>query len=240
MAIATLRRHLKTVKINGARVVPFGAKKEGVMAGRKLKLGASGIKSYSSEMPRAVLGAQTAQRAFRLKGAKNAKVRIRREIGFANFFNDEKKAMQVLADKFKNNELEGRNAWLKGDNFEGSMKPAKQIAETVIKKRLGLALAAEAGKGGLGRKAVPIKDVLLDNVTHSWIVESVVQRLTKGRSKKPLLANTVKETEGLVIFFQKQPNKKFRVRLSYEEFSGDVTKNFAACVQGSLKKYLDV
>lgn len=239
MGIVTLRRHLKTVKVDGKRVVPFGAKKEGVVAGRKLKAGLKGIKSYSSEMPRAVLGAQTAQRAFRLNGAKNAKIRIRREIGFANFFNDEKKAMQVLAEKFNNNELEARNAWLKGDNFGGSMKSAKQIAETIIKKRLGLALATEAGKGGFGRKAVPVKDVLLDNVTHSWIVESVVQRLTHNLPKRPIMSGMVKETEGIKLQFVKQPSGKYRVTMAYEEFAGDVTKNFAECMPSTMRKYLE-
>jgi len=168
----TLRRHLRTIKVSGKRVVPISAKKEGIKAGRDLRsrLGPfdwpaaesrGRIKSYSSESERAVLGAKTAQRAF---GLKKGKVKLSREIGWAGFFVDEKKAMDLLTTKYGGDEIKARNAWLAGDTFGGSLHPAKQYAETIIKRRFGLALAAEAGKAGFGRKAIPVKDFLLNKV----------------------------------------------------------------------------
>ncbi len=233
----TLRRHLRTVKVDGKRVVPFSGKREGIIAGRKLiTRGTRRIKSYSSDAERAVLGAITAQRAF---GVRKNRVGLRRELSYSNFFIDEKKAMSVLETKFGNNEIKARNAWLKGDTFGGSVHPVKQISENIIKRRLGLALAAEAGKAGAGRKSIPIRNVVLDNVTHSWIVESVVKRLTRGmRGAAPKMKGLPKETTGLKIHFEKQPSGRFRVKMSYEEFSGDVTKNFKECMLPSLKKYL--
>ena len=235
----TLRRHLKTIKVDGKRVVNRPALREGIIAGRGLKtqFGLSKIKSYSTEADRGIKGAKTAQRAF---GIRNGKVGLRREIGWAGFFVNEKKAMDLLMNKYGGDEVKARNAWLAGDTFEGSLHPVRPFAENIIKRRLGLALAAEAGKGGLGRKAVPIKDVLLDNVTHSWIVESVVKRLTHGMSNAPKMVGLPKETTGLSINFVKQPNGKFRVNMAFEEFSGDVTKNFSECMLPSLKKYLDM
>ncbi|MFA5126150.1 MAG: hypothetical protein WC462_04060 [archaeon] len=248
----TLRRHLRTIKVSGKRVVPISAKKEGIRAGRELRAELNSelgfgksisdyyskgkIKSYSSEVERAVLGAKTAQRAF---GLKKGKVNLRKEIGWAGFFIDEKKAMDLLKNKYGGDEIKARNAWLAGDTCEGSLHPAKQFAETIIKRRFGLALAAEAGKAGFGRKAALIKYLVQDNVTHSWIVESVVKRLTLGMKNAPKIAGLPKETTGIKMAFVRQPNGKFRVQMSYEEFIGDVTKNFSECMLPSMKKYLD-
>ena len=56
----TLRRHLKTIKVDGKRVVPFGAKKEGFKIGNDLRktmgpFTGRSIKSTSSEVERAIL-----------------------------------------------------------------------------------------------------------------------------------------------------------------------------------------
>ncbi|MEK6959264.1 MAG: hypothetical protein AABW59_04430, partial [archaeon] len=193
----TLRRHLRTVKdAAGKRVVPISAKKEGFVIGRAQMIasGARRIKSYSTEAERGILAAKAAQKSI---GIRRGNVKLPKEIGWANFFVNEKKAMDILKNKYGGNEILGRNAWLKGDTMEGSLQPAKPFAEIIVKRRLGLALAAEAGKGGFGRKAIPINDVLLDNVTHSWIVESVVQRLTHGLSNAPKMVASPKEGTGL-------------------------------------------
>jgi hypothetical protein len=237
----TLRRHLKTIKVDGKRVVPFGEKKNGIKVARDLRarLGpftGRSIKSTSSEVERAILAAKTAQRVF---GIKRGKVKLPLEIGWRGFFVDEKKAMDILTAKYGGDELKGRNAWLAGDTFEGSLHPAKQFAENIVRKRLGAALAAEAGKAGFGRKAVPVRHLLFDNVTHSWIVESVVKRLTSGMKNVPKMEGLPKEGTGINMYFQKQPNGKFRVKMSYEEFVGDVTKNFKECMIPTVRKYLD-
>lgn len=234
----TLRRHLRTVKVEGIRVVPKSAMKDGIRAGRGLlvKNGAMRIKSYSSEVDRAMRGAATAQRAF---GIKKPVVKLRKEIGWAGFFVDEKKAMEVLEKQYGNDEVKARDAWLRGNTFGGSLRPAKEYAENIIKKRFGFALALEGGKAGAGTKGFP-RRVLLDNVTHSWIVESVVARLTKGMKSAPKMLGLPKETTGIEINFAKQRNGKLRVQMKYEEFSGDVTKNFAECMPSSVKKYLDI
>lgn len=236
--VSTLRRHLATKKINGVRVVPISGLKQGIKVGRGmlLKHSARPIKSYASESDRAMRGAKTAQRAF---GIRNGKVRLRNDINFSHFFIDEKKAMEVLEKKFGNDEVKARDAWIRGDNFEGSLRPVKPYAENIIRKRFGLALAAEVGKSGAGTKGVP-RRILLDNVTHSWIIESVVARLTTGVKNAPKMAGLPKETTGAEITFKKQPNGKLRANLSYEEFSGDVTKNFAQCMPSTIKKYLDI
>jgi len=236
----TLRRHLRTVKdAAGKRVVPFSAKKEGFAIGKAQMIasGAGRIKSYSTEAERGIIAAKMAQKAL---GIRKGNVKLPKEISWANFFVDEKKAMDVLKNKYGGNEIVARNAWLKGDTMDGSLRPVKPFAETIIKRRLGLALAAEAGKGGFGRKAAPIKNVLLDNVTHSWIVESVVSRLTHGMANAPKMVGVPKEGTGLQMAFTKQPNGKFRVKMAYEEFNGDVTRNFAECMLPSVKKYLDL
>ncbi len=234
----TLRRHLATVKIKGERVVPLGAKKAGIKAGRGLlnRYGVNLVKSYSSSAERAFLGAKTAQKAF---GIKKGKIPVRSSINFSNFFVDEKKAMEVLEKQYGNDEVKARDAWLRGDNFKGSLHPAKQYAENIIKNRFGFALAAEAGKAGAGTKGVP-RRVLMDNVTHSWIIESVVARLTKGMKRAPKMVGLPKETTGIEMTFKKQPNGKFKVNMNYEEFAGDVTKNFAQCMPSAVKKYLDL
>lgn len=243
----TLRRHLATKKVNGKRVVPLSGLKEGMRAGGVLRsrMGAfdwpaaqtrGRIKSYSTEAERGILGAKTAQRAF---GLKKGKVNLRKELSFAKFFIDEKKAMDILMTKYKGDEVAARNAWLKGDTFEGTLHPPTKIAEDIIRRRLGLALATEAGKAGFGKKPIPIKNLLMDNVTHSWIIESVVQRLTKGIHDAPQMEGLPKESTGLRIFFVPQQNGKLKVQMNYEGFTGNVTKNFKECVLPSVRKYLD-
>ncbi|MFA5931449.1 MAG: hypothetical protein WC821_04010 [archaeon] len=238
----TLRRHLATKKnAAGKRIVPFSGLREGVNAGEALKrhfafMKVNKIKGYSTEVERGVLGAKTAQRRF---GVKKPLVKLRKELGLANIFIDEKKAVEILTNKYGGDEVKSRNAWLKGDTLEGTLKPWDKISEDIVRRRFGLALAAEAGKSGAGRKGVALRSVLQDNVTHSWIVESVVQRLTKGMKNVPKMVGLPKETTGIKMQFVKIPDGRFRVYMEYEEFRGDVTRNFAECMLPSVRKYLE-
>lgn len=66
------------------------------------------------------------------------------------------------------------------------------------------------------------------------------KRLVKGTPVQPAMASLAKENEGIIMHFEKQPNGKFRAKMSYEEFFGDVTRNLAECLPRNIKKYLDV
>lgn len=237
--MGTLRRHVATIKNKeGKRIVGYSGAKGGITAGRILrgKNPNSKIKSYSSPVPRAIVGARTAQRAFSSK----SQVRLRKELGEMSMFKNPEKTMKVVEKKYKNNEIAARNAWLKGSTLEGSLYPSKKVAADIIRRRLGLELAIKAGKAGLGTKGNPRSNVVLDNVTHSWIVESVIKELTAEKRKKPRMKTSPKENTGAAINFVKQKNGKFRVKLRYEEFSGDVTNRFSKFMLPSVKKYLDI
>lgn len=235
--MGTLRRHVATTKKNGQRVVGYSGAKGGIIASRVLrgKNPNSKIKSYSSPVERAVVAAKTGQRAF----SSRMKIREKKELGEVHF-KDVDKLMKIFEEKFKGDEIALRNAWLNGSTIKGSMIPVKKVAGDIIRKRLGLELAVRAGKAGFGTKGVARNNILIDNITHSWIVEAVVKELTAGKRVKPKLKNIPKETTGATINFIKQKNGKFRVQLNYEEFTGDVTNRFSQFMLPSIKKYLDI
>jgi len=240
----SLRRHLVTKKVadasgNKVRVVKFGGAKGAVLAGRMLRIEsrAARVKSYSSTVARAVAGARAAQRAFRNGG----KVSLRKELSLNNALLDEKIYVEILeSKKYAGDEAKMVADWIKGDNLGGSVVPAKPLFESIIRRRLGLGLAAEAGKAGFGRKAIPIKGVLLDSLTHSALVEPVVERLTRGLPNHFEVTKLVDENKGIMMHFPQSTNGKYHAVLTYEgKLMGDVTKNFRECMLPSLRKYLD-
>ena len=121
----------------------------------------------------------------------------------------------------------------------GSVLPAEKHFGNVIRRRLGLGLAAEVGKAGAGTKGVQMKGLLVDNVTHSGLVEPVVAMLTKGLPNAFQIEKLVDENKGLVVKYARQKNGKYKARLSYDGKNWDVTKNFKGYMLPSLQKYLD-
>jgi hypothetical protein len=121
----------------------------------------------------------------------------------------------------------------------GSVVPAEAHFSKVIRRRLGLGLAAEVGKAGAGTKGVKRKGVLIDNITHSALIEPVVALLTKGLPNAFQIKKLVKENKGLVMKYVPQKNGKYKARLNYAGRSWDVTKNFKKYSLPSLQKYLD-
>lgn|GEM_PF-3878850 len=234
----TLRRHAATAKVNGKRIVTYPKGKEAILVAREIAKEHKGhtVFSRTSNINRAKYAAEALARTM----GKRNKTRPAKYLGFDYAVLNEPAAMELIGKKFAGDEIAARNAWLKGDTLNGTMRPAKEVAENIIRMNLGLGLAAEAGAKSAGRKPTPMNNILLDNVTHSWVVESVVQRLTKGIPNPPKVVGLPKENTGMYIRFVKQPSGRFKVKMSYEEFFGDVTKNFAECMLPSMKKYLEM
>jgi hypothetical protein len=234
----TLRRHLATKKINGVRTVLPSGFRASIAEARKLKAQtrATSIKSYSSPVERAVAAARAGQRAF---GSKE-RISLRKEIGLNHvLLNEETYVNLLMSSKYKGNEVRMVADWIKGNNLGGSLIPAEKHFGEVIRKRLGLGLAAEAGKAGAGVKGVPRRGLLIDNVTHSGLVEPVVAMLTKGLPNAFQIRRLVKENKGLVVKYLPQENGKFRAQLTYGEKKWDVTKNLKGYMLPSIQKYLD-
>jgi len=235
----SLRRHLVTKKINGKRTVLPSGFRASIAEVKKLRAQTrtTSIKSYSSPVERAVAAARAGRRAFESKG----KINLRKEIGLDHVLIDMKTYVALLeGEKYKGNEARMVADWIKGDNLGGSLIPAEKHFGNVIRKRLGLGLAAEVGKAGAGTKGVQRKGLLVDNITHSALVEPVVAMLTKGLPNAFQVRKLVKENKGLVVKYVPQKNGKYRARLSYAGRSWDVTKNFKGYMLPSLQKYLDV
>lgn len=152
---------------------------------------------------------------------------------------NKKKFYAILEQRFHNNKISARNAWLRGYTFNGTAVPSREIATKIIKRRFGLALAAATGKAGFQSGKVTFDNMLLDNVSHSWMIEAVVKQLTRGLPNPPKMTETAKENEGMELILIKQPNGRFRANLTYEEFSRDVTRNLKLFMPEQLKKHLD-
>ena len=103
--------------------------------------------------------------------------------------------------------------WLDGKLSTKIIDKPKMVADRIIKKRIALGkIVFELGG----------KNKLLRNVSHSWIVEAVFERLTgrkfnltspKGKMSRP--------TEGLTVYF----TKKGKAILEYRKKRYDVTAN---------------
>ncbi|MGI6589856.1 MAG: hypothetical protein ACOX1V_04315 [Candidatus Iainarchaeum sp.] len=234
----TLRRHLATKKVDGKRRVFPSGFRASVAEAKKLKAQTktTSVKSYSSPVQRAVAAARAGRRAFGSKG----KIKIKQELGLSSVLLNEAIYVDLLmSSKYKGNEARMVADWVKGSTLGGSVVPAEAHFSKVIRRRLGLGLAAEVGKAGAGTKGVKRKGVLIDNITHSALIEPVVALLTKGLPNAFQIKKLVKENKGLVMKYVPQKNGKYKARLNYAGRSWDVTKNFKKYSLPSLQKYLD-
>ena len=240
-----MRRHLADKKVKmpdgkTVRVIGFRGARGAIAEARQIRAltGTTRVKSYSSPVARALGTSRLSQRAFGRKG--NPAVRIRKELGYDFSILSMDKYAEVVEKKYGNNEAKAVAAWVKGDNLGGSVKPAKEVFETMIRKRFGTAFAMEIGKAGAGTKGVARPGLLVDNLTHSALVEPIVERLTRGLPNHFQIETLVQNNKGIVMNFVPSANGKFRAVLSYEgKPMGDVTKNLAECMLPSLRKRLE-
>ena len=178
--------------------------------GRKLPRGPK-VKGYYSPVTRAAstlkLGMQTARRV----GVKTyVKDRPNKALGMDGIHDLD--AIYAMIEKAGAEEPVLRK-WLDGKIPTRVMEKPEQVADRIIRDRVAF------GKFVFEWGA---KDIMLRNLSHSWILEAVFERLTGRRipiSKEK--GGIAKPTEGFTMAF----NKKGRAILSYRGKKYDVTAN---------------
>ncbi len=203
---SSLRRH--SIKKGGTKT---GLSAAGINLARvsgRTKLSGK-VKGYTSPVTRAERTLKIGMGAYRAKGEKTyAVIRKRKELGLDFAIKDMGKAEGLL---IKHGEPKFLRMWLDGKVSSKIMTSPKEVADVIIKKRLGL-----------GQKVAKMgaKDIMLANQTHSWIVEAVFERLT-GKKFNTLKPGTmVRETEGLTVTHYKNG----KAVLNYRGNSFDITK----------------
>lgn len=101
--------------------------------------------------------------------------------------------------------------WLDGKISSKHMKPAKQVADEIIKKRFGL--GQRVAKTGT-------KNRVLENVSHSWFIEAVFERINGRKFVSMGNGEMVRPMEGLTL----STYKNGKAVLPYGGKSFDVTK----------------
>ena len=203
---STLRRH--SLKKGGTKT---GLSSAGVKlaraSGRKILSGK--VKGYTSPVVRAESTLKLGIGSHRAKGGKTyPAVRKRKELGLDAAIRNMDAA---IAEMKKYGEEKTLRRWLDGKISSSIMVPSKEVADSIIKKRFGL--GQRVAKMGA-------KEIMLDNLTHSWIVEAVFERLT-GTNFNTLKPGTmVRETEGLTVTHYRNG----KAVLKYRNKSFDITK----------------
>ena len=204
---STLRRH--SVKSGKTKT---GLTASGIKLARKTgKRELSGkVKGYHSSATRAkstlVYGMQGH------KGKKYSKIRVRKELSYY-FLKDMAKLESLVV---KHGEEKFLRMWLDGKVSSRLISKPEEVANLIIKKRFGL-----------GQRVAKLgaKDIMIENVSHSWIVEAVFERLT-GKKYNTLKPGTMgRFTEGLTI----NHYKNGKAVLTYRGNSFNDKKAFSSC-----------
>lgn len=203
---SNLRRH--SIKKKGTKT---GLSASGISLSRTKGRKLSGkVKGYHSPSSRAKSTLGYEMGAYKAKKGKTYSAqRSRKELDVAGAIRNEA-AVVKLIEKFGKEEPVLR-MWLDGKISSKHVKPAKQVADEIIKKRLGL--GQRVAKTGT-------KDRVLENLSHSWLVEAVFERLTGRKFETMGSGEMVRPTEGLIVSHYK--NGKAVLRYRGESF--DVTK----------------
>jgi len=212
--VVSLERHAHKKK--GTKT---GLSGEGVRASVKKAFGfPSRLKSkgYHSTSDRAKSTLEIGQ-VFAVKAGRKtyAKARERKNLGL-DFIHD-MAGLELMIKRFGSEEPVLRK-WLDGKLSLMIADHPFKVADSVIRKRIGLGKAVfELGA----------KDRLLRNLSHSWVVEAVFERLTgrKFQFTKPR-NKMVRPTEGLTVSF----TEKGRTILEYRKKRYDVTRNLEKIV----------
>jgi hypothetical protein len=168
------------------------------------------VKGYTSPVTRAKKTLEYKLGAYRAKGGKTyPNIRLKKELDLGKVVRD-MGALEKLFEKYGAEEPVLRK-WLDGKISSKAMVPAKEVADQIIKKRFGL---------GQRVARTGTKDRTLENVSHSWFVEAVFERLTGVKFEAMRPGTMVRETEGLTV----NHYKNGKAVLRYRGKSFDVTK----------------
>ncbi len=226
--ITRLVRH--SLQAPKTRRTKTGLTRKGIIearkAGRKIPLGWK-VKGYHSKTARTRSSLRFALGAFRAKGGKTySKMREREELWFIKDIPELKK----LTGEHGENDKAVLRQWLDGKLDPKIIEKPKKVADAIIRKRFGLGKRlVERGLGGLGK--VPIKEaadkIILRNVTHQWIVEAVLERLTGMKYTQFGLGTAIRENESLSVI-----HYSGKTMLKYRGKTIDVTKRFNEILAG--------
>jgi hypothetical protein len=210
---STLRRH--SIKKSGTKT---GLSKPGISLARRSaqKVLSGKVKGYSSPVSRAENTLKLGLGTYRSKGGKTyPSIRVRKELGLGAAIRDEIAAEKLLV---KHGEPKFLRLWLDGKVSQKIIASPKEVADNIIKKRFGL--SQKIAKAGA-------KEIMLDNLTHSWLVEAVFERLTNTKFNNLKPGTMVRETEGLVISHYKNGKAVLR----YRNKSFDVTQKLESILK---------
>lgn len=234
-----LFRHAKTTNVivpgrGKVRVVGPSAAAQSMAASRLRAKTAKrairgGGKIYSAEIDRALTAAVGMMEAAKEHGATIGKnpIRIRKVLGESHLFTSaaaEKECYKILEKEWKNDENKALEAWLKGETFHGTLMPASQAADLIIKKQLGLAVNVANGRKGLGGVVVKPREIYLGLASKSWNADAVFHRLTGKTSFELKPSVMIQESEkGIRIIVEKKPNKPLNATLRWRNYKGNIT-----------------
>lgn len=241
-----LFRHARTTNVIGPgkkklRVVGPTAAAESLRASQlRAKTAKRAIKGggriFSAEMDRALVAATGMAEAVKSTGGKIGKnpVKIRRELGEAFLFTSkeaETKCFQILEKEWGNDEVKALHAWLGGETFHNTLRPAADIADELIRKRFGLAVRVAEGRPGIGGKKVAARELYLGLASKSWNAEAVFHRLTGETPPTLKKGNFISEGEkGIRVIIEKKANKPINATLRWQNYKGDITKRLLSIV----------
>ncbi len=198
--------------------------------GTKLPIGYFPV-SFSSEKERA----QTTAKLSRIghgywatgkAGVKNRKrqVKVRKELFDREGLNKNWEQMEELIQKTARERrvsLERAESilmkqWLEGKGTK-TIPPYSKVADPIIRKRLGLGQRVSEWKG---RKR--FRKLLLENVSHSWILEAVFTRLTGRISRDVMRGSYIGEAKGYTVHHLQDG----RLLLERNKEIFDITENY--------------
>ncbi|MBI2530418.1 MAG: hypothetical protein HYW05_04730 [Candidatus Diapherotrites archaeon] len=210
--------------------------------GRKIPLGWK-VKEYYTPAIRTESSSRFALGAFRAKGGKTypTKRRVKRgpekgaivkKAGVKNelWYIKDIPELQKLTGEYGENDRVVLRQWLDGKLDPKIIGNPKKLADAIIRKRFGLGKRlVERGLGGLGR--VPVKEagdkIILRNVTHQWLVEAVLERLTGMKYTEFGRGTAIRENESLSVIHYLE-----KTLLKYRGKTIDVTKRFNEILAG--------
>ena len=236
--ITKLVRH--SLQAPKARRTKTGLTREGIIKaralGRKIPPGWK-VKEYYTPAIRTESSSRFALGAFRAKGGKTYPTKRRVMLGPEKgaivkkagarkelwYIKDIPKLKKLTGEHGENDRVVLRR-WLDGELDPKIIGNSKKLADAVIRKRFGLGKRlVERGLGGLGR--VPVKEaadkIILRNVTHQWLVEAVLERLTGMKYTQFGRGTAIRENESLSIIHSPE-----KTMLKYRGKTIDVTKRF--------------
>ena len=246
--ITKLVRH--SLQAPKARQTKTGLTREGIIKaralGRKIPPGWK-VKEYYTPAIRTESSSRFALGAFRAKGGKTyptkrrvkrgpekgaivKKAGVRKELWYIKDIPELKK----LTGEHGENDKAILRRWLDGKLDPKIIENQKKVADAVIRKRFGLGKRlVERGLGGFGR--TPVKGaadkIILRNVTHQWLVEAVLERLTGMKYTQFGRGTAIRENESLSMIHYPE-----KTMLKYRGKTIDVTGRFNEILAENRKK----